>query len=98
MPRFPNWPGWVCSMIPLHYGGQKSSIEIPIVITETVPTRADDQILQTPSLCFSPQGGRSGPSQIPVVVINGLWLDFDAHAIPTGWVFMLERMLTAGPM
>lgn len=38
------------------------------------------------------------PGQIPVVVINALWLDLDAHAIPTGWVFMLERMLTAGPM
>lgn len=63
-----------------------------------MPTRTDDQMLQTPSLCFIPQGGRSKPSQIPVVVINGFWLDLDVHANHTGWVIMLDEMLTAGPM
>lgn len=33
-------------MIPLHCGGQKSSTEILIVLTKTVPTRAEDQVLQ----------------------------------------------------
>lgn len=88
----------VRSMIPLHYGGQKSSTEILIGITETVPTRAEDQMLQTSSLSFSVQGGRSRPRQIPVVVTNGLWLDLDVHANHTGWVIMLEKMLTTESM
>ena len=49
----------VGSMTLLHYGDQKSSVEILIGLTETVPTRAEDQVLQAlqaPSHCYSPQG------------------------------------------
>ena len=46
----------VGSMTLLHYGDQKSSAEILIAITETVPTRAEDKVLQAPSHCCSPQG------------------------------------------
>lgn len=53
-------------------------------------------MLQTPSLCFSLQGGRSRPIQNPVVVTHGLWLDLGVHANHTGWVNMLDKMLIAG--